>query len=228
MEKEQYRYIEYEICPNTKDVLFQSISNNDVNIEFNHLASFIYELTLQNPYYYNFYNMVGNLKKKYQVYLQFDCNTWSYQITYQNVTFLLRLLAPLIHDTEMQQELFSENRRKKCHERSIQLFSQKQKLVTGYVNDIQYPHLKTIHSWLEEIIHHDEYVVDYVMNMVMSKKDYYKLMGVKKINELKDSSMIQLYQQTFLISGKLYRLAGEEIANEIKQKILTNDIFSKI
>ncbi len=228
MQKDEYRYIEYEMYQKTKNTLFQTIVNEDVNPDFNHIAKFIYELTLQSPNHPNFYNNVGDLKQKYHIDFKMDYNTWSYQITYHNNTFLLRLLSPFIHGAKMQRELFSEDRRRKCHERTIALFSQNVKLVTGYVNDLQFPHLKTIHSWLEQTIDHEEYVIDYVMNMVILKRDYDRLMNVDKINELKDPSIIETYQQTFLIPGKLYCLAGDEIAEEIKQKIFTNDIFSKI
>lgn len=226
--KDEYQYIEYEMYQNTKDVLFQTAQNKKVNFDLYHIAQFIYRLTLQNPNDPNFYNIVGELKQNYQMNLQFDFNTWSYQIKYKGYTFLFRLLAPQINSAEMQTELFSDNRCRRCHERAIQLFHQNQKLVTGYITDIQYPHLKTIHSWLEQIINNEEYVIDYVMNIIMSKMDYYKLMGIDKINELKDSNIIQIYQQTFLIFGRLYCLAGDEIAMEIKQKVLSNDIFSKI
>lgn len=228
IEDNQYRYIEYAINQNTKKVLFQSISNNNINLDWNHMSKFIYELTLQNPNHYDFYNRVGDLKQKYQIHLQFDFNTWSYQVTYKNITLVFGLLAPQIHNKEMQRELFSEHRRGKCHERIIQLFSQNHKLVTGYITDIQYPNMKTIHSWLEQTIDSVEYVVDYVMNLIMLKTDYYRLMGVQQINVLQDPSTMETFQNTFLIPGKLYCVVGDEIAQEIRQKVLSNDIFSKI
>lgn len=228
IEDNEYRYIDYEINHNTKQTLFHPIPNDNIQLDWNHISKFIYELTLQNPYHYDFYNKVGDLKQAYKINLQFDSNTWSYQITYKNFILTFGLLAPKIQNIEMQKELFSENRRRKCHERTIQLFSQNQKLVTGYVNDIEYPNMKTIHSWIEQTINSKEYVIDYVMNIVIAKEDYDVLMGVQKVNELQDSSIIETYHQSFLISGKLYCLAGQEIANEIKQKVLSNDIFSKI
>lgn len=71
------------------------------------------------------------------------------------------------------------------------------------------------------------------MNMVIEKEIYDELMGVEQENILTNCNSISTFQTTFLISGKLYCLAGEEIAKEIEQKenecspfvFLTSDIF---
>lgn len=219
MEKTDYRYIQYEMNSNTQNLLFASKVDYNPNFLYSRIVQFLYQLTLINPNQEDFYNQVGDLKQQYQINLIFDSRTWSYQVEYQGIQFVFGLFASYFKDDKEKSFLFSKERLGKCHEKSIALFHTQNRLVTGYVRDIEYPQLKTLHSWIEQKIQNKWYVMDYVMNMVIEKELYDALMGVEQKNILTNCDCISTFQTTFLIPGKLYCLAGEEIAKEIQQKI---------
>lgn len=86
---------------------------------------------------------------------------------------------------DIKNELLSNNRYHQCHANScIMLFrldNEKKYWVSGQIKVNNYDYL--YHSWVECTKNGKTYVFDYNYNLIMEKKDYYKLMDAKAINK---------------------------------------------
>lgn len=125
MENKNYRYIEYEMNQNTKDLLFSSKVDNNPNYQFSHIAQFLYQLTLLNPNQEDFYNQVGDLKQQYQINLIFDHHTWSYQVEYQEFQFIFGLFASYFHDDKERDLLFQKKDVENVMKKQLLIFTHK-------------------------------------------------------------------------------------------------------
>jgi len=121
-------------------------------------------------------------------------------------------------------ELTSENRYGKCHDRSFMFakMNDKSNLLTGYINGTN---LHILHSVVELNIFGKDYICDWTKNLVMSKQDYIKLTNYKILSKishnqiLEDSEMIEDLNLKNCLKG--YLLFRDELTQEYNNKIKT-------
>lgn len=111
---------------------------------------------------------------------------YEYQYKDFKRNFKFKLLSDSLDKSELQEELLSENRYHKCHMMSVVIANIVQKslnkktlVVSGYNN---YNNIdKICHSWVE--IEELNLVIDYVLNIIINKDEYYKIVGAEPLEK---------------------------------------------
>lgn len=157
---------------NDSDVLFNT-KDDTGTWKYDYIRNLLAEFTL-NPEKKN--RFIIKLKnKKYKCILPF-------------MTFNFKILSDFIENKEVKENLLTEDRYGKCHRNSIYVAkgfeaTDNEDLTVYIVGGMQKANEidSVYHSWVELIYPDREYVVDYNANIIMNKKDYYKIFGASAI-----------------------------------------------
>lgn len=159
---------------------------NELYIDDHKIASVISEITLGTTPE-NRKQMLLNDLKKIKEYVKeakkeksfFFIETTKYKIIFMK-------LSDYIPELKEDDDIETENRLKKCHEKSIEISSRLPFLnyiVTGYVYGLS-DKVKYIHSWIEFKKNGLEFVIDCTKNVVMNKDGYYQLEHAQPISKI--------------------------------------------
>ena len=204
----------YYLFANDCDALFIS-SDDSGTWKYDYVRNILANFAL-NPKEKSKY--IINLKnKKYKCILPF-------------MTFNFKLLSDLIQDEKVKENLLSENRYGKCHQNSIYVAkgfdnTNDESLTVYIVGGMQKANEldSAYHSWVELIYPDREYVVDYNANLIINKKDYYKIFGATviertEINEYKeiednfiDKLDLDMYNMFMNMMGKEFNKDAKRI-----------------
>ena len=157
---------------NDCDVLFNT-KDDTGTWKYDYIRNLLAEFTL-NPEKKN--RFIIKLKnKKYKCILPF-------------MTFNFKILSDFIENKDVKENLLTEDRYGKCHRNSIYVAkgfedTDNEDLTVYIVGGMQKANEidSAYHSWVELIYPDREYVVDYNANIIMNKKDYYKIFGAEAI-----------------------------------------------
>lgn len=118
-------------------------------------------------------------------HITYDKNKAAYVLKAQNFgTITFHLLSELINDEQIKARLLSSDRSEECHidanilARYLSILDEESYYIVGgktKVNENDYFY----HSWIET----EKYVIDFTYNLIMLKKDYYKLFEIVAISK---------------------------------------------
>lgn len=126
-------------------------------------------------------------------------------------------------------ELTSENRYGKCHNRSFMFAIAKENsfILTGYING---SNLHVLHSVVEINAYGKTYICDWTKNLIILKDDYIKLTNFKIISKISHNQLIEDMELINTLNLKeclkIYLLFREELKNEFDVKSKT--LYRKI
>ena len=157
---------------NDSDVLFQT-SDDFGTWKYDYIRNLLGYFTL-NP------------EKKSKFIIKLKDNRYKCILPF--MTFNFKILSDFIENKEVKENLLTEDRYGKCHRNSIYVAkgfeaTDNEDLTVYIVGGTQKSTEidSTYHSWVELIYPDREYVVDYNANIIMHKKDYYKIFGASAI-----------------------------------------------
>ncbi len=152
---------------------------------------FIFKITLKNPNYEIIKNILANKYIRDGIIKDYYKEDIYSVLETKNSKIKFCLLSDIFKKLEnfRDGEIFTFKRLGKCHLMSMVLSKRikfDNQVVTGYVSGTC-DESKFLHSWIELKIMDSEAVIDYTLNAVMSKKDYYEIAGVDEKNLTKIS-----------------------------------------
>ena len=138
---------------------------------------------------------------------------------YKNKDFDFDFYLLSQHMKNNKKELESSKRLHKCHEKSLSITRgsvyDETYLLTGYIT---YEDKEVLHSVME---FHDngEFIVDYTMNIIMPKTDYFKLTKFRELSRLKKDTIEKdidiMRELKFLVP--FYFIFRDEIVRDLKK-----------
>lgn len=167
------------------------------------------------------------LKAYYTILQQYNLNkihynkdTNKYIYEDEGVYLSFDLLSNKLENKELKKELTSKKRNGKCHVRSINIATntENSKIVTGYAT---FANKRILHSVIEMPGKKSPVILDWTMNLIMSKEDYYKFSGFKELNSVKGEDVVddvELIIDNIKLGCKAYLLFRDEIIREMKSK----------
>jgi len=165
--------------------------------------------------------------KKTTDYILYEVNHIKYndkieQYEYSNGGLVVRFskLSDVMKTKYYDEELHSEERYHKCHEKAIELspYIPNSKVLTGYLH---FGGSKILHS----VIEFGSFIIDFNINAVIDKKDYFKLTRFEvknilesdKIAEDKETRIFHLLWDED-IPLKIYLLFRDELIKDLENK----------
>lgn len=140
-------------------------------------------------------NLISRYKRTKTGFLLFDANKTPIKIE----LISKRYPETLIHFPQLEDFCARE---RECHVNSILLSphipSEKVDVVTGYVDSINGSR-DILHSWIESQHNGSEYVVDFNLNAIFSKEDYYKIRQAQPLSVISRDELVD-----FLKFGESY------------------------
>lgn len=153
-----------------------------------------------------------NSKFKYINYNKFK-NKYEYKK--ENIVFDFIKISDLLNGL-YKKELLSEQRYHKCHSMCIKLanYFENSNILTGYINILD---SKIMHSILEFTMFDEVVVMDWTLNVIMNKEQYFKLTNFNVINIVSSSMIMEDNDLIYNcdITNKTYLL----FRNELKQDL---------
>lgn len=211
----------FGINDKTYEMLVRDIIDSKEVIDCEYLAYFtIDRFTIIKP------EDLDRERKKYE-YSFYDINKIKYnkkieQYEYKNDGMIITFskLSDMLKTTYYNDELHSEERYHKCHEKAIELspYLLNSKVWTGY---LCLGDCKILHS----VIEFGSFIIDFNINAVMKKEDYLKLtkfeikkvLESEKIIEDKESRIFDILWDKE-IPLKIYLLFRDELIEDLKNK----------
>lgn len=134
-------------------------------------------------------------KKRYSIdfskitYNRETCQ-YEYRDEFDGEIYTFNKLSNLLDEQEIKDELESNRRYKKCHEKSMELSLELPKsfILTGYVKR---GYGKFLHSVVEIEKQKEPYIIDYTKNLVMPKEQYFKLTNFEQIERISDEEFLE-------------------------------------
>ena len=144
-------------------------------------------------------------------------------------------LSEIIPELKMEDsDLTTENRKGKCHEKSIKIANSlgeiKSDVVTGYIFGYS-DKAKYLHSWVEFNHYGKDMVIDYTLNALMNKEGYYMIQNAKPLSRIdsktikEDSKILNKFDKLGSFNIKEYLLFRDEIMKDFEKnkEIIENE-----
>ena len=130
-------------------------------------------------------------------------------------------LSNHIENEDLKEELMSNKRYKKCHERSMNIapYIKNSKIVTGYVT---MGNRKVLHSIIEYDVDDKTIVLDWTKNLYITKEQYIDLTEFTELSSFKGKKIIddsKLIAGNIDITIKPYLVFREELMRDIKKNL---------
>ena len=119
-----------------------------------------------------------------------ETGQYEYKDELDGEIYTFNKLSNLLDEQEMKDELESNRRYKKCHEKSMELMLTLPEsfILTGYVKR---EYGKFLHSVVEIEKQEEPYIIDYTKNLVMPKEQYFKLTNFEQIERISDEEFLE-------------------------------------
>lgn len=146
---------------------------------------------------------------------------------YKYKGYKFELISEGVDDEETRKDLLSNGRYGHCHEDSLQVMHslyhishiKKVSIVSGYAYYGEKDYL--LHSWVEIEGDSGTVVMDYTNNIIMTKKDYYKLLGIKPISKITCEDYEELESRFKELdvdkNARFLEYFGNEILNDLNR-----------
>lgn len=134
-------------------------------------------------------------------------------MTYKNESIQFSRISDLLisnnnETIKLKKQLLNINKRRgECHVNSTEYINCGDYLVTGYISGDKY---SIIHSWVET----DKNVIDFTLNLVIKKEDYYKMMNAQVLSIIKKENVYDELNSSFsreFLGVKFYCLFRDEL-----------------
>lgn len=184
-------------------------------------AIIIFSMIKSEKITYSFLKAYYTIFKKYNLNkINYNKDTKMYEYKSGDVSLSFDLLSSKFEEKELIKELISKKRNGKCHERAINIAPsiENSKIVIGHAT---FGNKRILHSVIEVAGEKTPFILDWTMNLIMSKEDYYKLSGFKELNLVKSEDIIndlKLIIGNMKLGCKTYLLFRDEIIREMKSK----------
>lgn len=148
--------------------------------------------------------------------------------------FTFGLLSDFFKETEIKEQLLSEDRYHECHPHAIMVANsltgddrKHAYVVAGTFMENETDELS--HSWVEVCHDNINNVIDFNHNLIMNKDKYYKLFGIKVISKTHIDKIIEIVDFVIDEAGFTFHpieinFFGEEIMRDLKRN---EKVFSK-
>ncbi len=159
-----------------------------------------------------FNNKLINLNK-----ISFNKKTKQYIYRNKNLLITFNKLSDCFNDMEVIKELTSEKRYHKCHIKSVNISSnfKKSKIVTGYAT---IGNEKFLHSVVEYESYGQNFILDWTINLKITKEQYIKLTDFEEITSLNSEEILdELKIFNSNINLKVFLLFRDELIKDMQK-----------
>lgn len=123
--------------------------------------------------------------------ISYDKEKNIYNYNLEDMQMAFEKLSDRIQDKKIKRELLSNDRIKKCHEKTKSLIGGFANPATILTGTYERRGKRCLHSIIELQREDDIYIADYTLNLIMKKESYSKLVNFKQIEDIKDIDALE-------------------------------------
>ena len=172
-------------------------------------------------------NIFGNLlrnfyQNKYKIdsdKIIFNEETKQYEYRDNNTVITFDKISNYFDDRKIKKELTTDDRRHKCHVRSIAIAPsiENSRVVTGYIT---IGNNRYLHSVIEYDVENETVVLDWTKNIKISKEQYIELMNFVELSSFEGKNVLkdlEMLSENIELGVKTYAVFRDELMRDIQK-----------